>query len=220
MIRNQIITQRNIRQKITVIRQRCPKFTRHRITTFRFKRQKLQGYRPKWTGTFEAFTKNYVRKDLWRFQHLNYEFEDLISEAYCKFLKCKKDYPITDTPQHFMALYKTALRNKFYDLAMESTYHKDVCHIEDMYSDDSDERVHVLDKEHSEPFGSDLGLLLRKAPQEIKDVLKVVFETPAELVTMFKKPRKQYSNVELGEKVGYSFDFRRKFNDYFIKGEL
>lgn len=226
MVRNRIIVQRNTRHRILikrqVIRQRiCSKSIRHRITTFRFKRQKLQGYRPKWTGTFEAFTKNYVRKDFWRFNHLNQEFEDIISEAYCIFLKCKKAYPIIDTPQHFMALYKTALHNRFYDLAMESTYHKDVCYVEDIYHvDDSDERVHILDKEHSEPFGSDLGLLLRKAPQEIKDVLKVVFEAPAELVDMFKKPRKQYSNVELGEKVGYAFDFRKKFNDYFLKGEI
>lgn len=232
-MRNRIIAFRNKRQRIILHRQppatrqriihHKPKLaipTRVRLTHRKATRSKLKGYRPKWTGTFEAFTKNRVRKELWRFQHISSEFEDIISEAYCVFLKCKKAYPIIDTPQHFMALYKTALHNRFYDLAMESTYHKDVCHIEDMYSDDSGERIHVLDKEHSEPFGSDLGLLLRKAPREIEDVLKVVFEAPAEMIDMFKKPRKQYSNVELSEKVGYVFDFRRKFNDYFIKGEI
>lgn len=235
-MRNRIVAFRNRRQRI--ILHRPPLIARQRILHHRHKpaillrqriqilrhkprRSKLQGYRPKWAGTFEAFTKNEVRKNLWRFKYLNQEFEDILSEAYYKFLKCKKDYPIVDTPQHFMALYKTALHRRFYDLAMESTYYKDTVRVEDMYStDDSDERVHILDKEYSEPFGSDLGLLLRKAPQEIKDVLRVVFEAPAEMITMFKKPRKQYSNVELSEKVGYSFDFRRKFNDYFIKGEL
>ena len=72
-------------------------------------------YLPIWEGPIEGYSKNYVAKRLFKLEPLGYEFCDLVQEAYLVFLKCKRMYE-PENAKHFMSLYKTALRNKFFDL--------------------------------------------------------------------------------------------------------
>lgn len=45
------------------------------------------------------------------------EFEDLVNEAWCVFLKCQRRYAgVVDNPKWFMAIFVISLRRRFYSL--------------------------------------------------------------------------------------------------------
>ena len=79
-------------------------------------REKLN-FTPSWEGSIEGYTVNYIKKTLWRMKS-KCDFEDLYQEAYLVFDRLKKHYHCIRTPQHFMALYKTALWRDFIDFGI------------------------------------------------------------------------------------------------------
>ena len=72
---------------------------------------KIRVYTPCWTGPIEGYSINAVRV-VWPRLVAQYEFEDLLQEAYLKFLVCSRCYKGKVTnPAWFMSLYKCALHN-------------------------------------------------------------------------------------------------------------
>lgn len=94
---------------------------------------KIRTYTPCWTGPIEGYSINVVRR-AWPQLSASYEFEDLLQEAYIKFLMCSRRYrgKVTNAAW-FMSLYKCALCNHLASLASRNarysfTEFKDITH--------------------------------------------------------------------------------------------
>lgn len=133
-------------------------------------------YTPQWKGSIEGYSKNYCIKNLWKFASIGYDLQDLTQESYVIFLKCQMRYQETDTPQHFMALFKTAIHNHLYDLS-KPYFH------ELQYLTRLSEELDLENYSSVEECGT-FAILLSQAPIEVKQVLNLLFKAPEELLEM------------------------------------
>lgn len=172
-------------------------------------------FKPQWEGVIEGYSKNYIQKNLWKYVHLDFEREDLLHEAVIVFCDCRDKYKDTvDTPQHFMALFMTALHNRFWEIAQESCSTKENVVDEDVL-DVRGINIHIGEE------GS-LRILIKQAPQEIKEVLVLAFNAPAELLDAIgfneKGSRNFFNNVKLCNMLGKDpkrIDLVQQMRDYF-----
>lgn len=66
---------------------------------------------PRWSGPIEGYAVNAIRR-AYPTLSPEYEFEDLLQEAYIKYMKCVRTYRgRVDNAAWFMALYKCSLNN-------------------------------------------------------------------------------------------------------------
>ncbi len=72
---------------------------------------------PQWEGAIQGYAINYIERNGWTVKGPGYDEHDLLQEAWVVFDKVEKAYPAVVDPPHFMALFKTALRNHFINLA-------------------------------------------------------------------------------------------------------
>lgn len=70
-------------------------------------------YEPAWTDEVLGYATNFLAKHAWRVQPY-LELDDLLQEAYLIFLQLVDRYDYR-SPQHFMAMWKLALRNSMND---------------------------------------------------------------------------------------------------------
>lgn len=116
-------------------------------------------------GAISGWAVNHIKKNYWRVGHLH-DFEDLISDAYLKFLECKQRYEgeVTE-PKHFMALFKRAFSNHIHDLSVKHTEIRE--HIFDGYSEDLvfEDILAVCIGDENPGF---MMALIDKAPPEVK----------------------------------------------------
>ncbi len=123
-------------------------------------------FQPCWTGPIEGYTINAIKRYYPKLQ-TTYEFEDLIQEAYIKFMTCCRAYSgrqgnsarvrVTN-PSWFMSLYKTALNNHLTSLVQRHG------------------RYNFL--EYSDP--AELDMVTEADPGELMHVLKVLANLPSE----------------------------------------
>lgn len=73
-------------------------------------------YIPKFDGPLLAWTKKFIAANKWRVAS-HFDYADLLQECCVKFLQCRNKYPTVAQPQHFMALYKTAVHKHFCTLS-------------------------------------------------------------------------------------------------------
>lgn len=83
-------------------------------------KKRVRVWEPEWSGPFIGWTKAYIRQNRWRLEPGLYDDDDLMQEGYVKFLHMVNTYPLVVEPAHFMALYKTAFRNLFWDLSRKN----------------------------------------------------------------------------------------------------
>lgn len=134
-------------------------------------------YHPEFAGPIEGWMINYNTKHFWRVAR-SMEWEDLSQEGYLVFMRCAAKYPVLDTPQHFMSLFKRSWVNHFTDLANRDTALR--TEISDHMELDGDEVVR-------EPIGEtdhcgDLVLMISQAPHEVRMVINLFLNAPAELL--------------------------------------
>lgn len=73
-------------------------------------------YTPRWAGSIEGRAVNLIKK-FYPQLAAEYEFEDLVQEAYIVFMRCKQRYGKTiDNPAWFMSLFQRALQNKMINM--------------------------------------------------------------------------------------------------------
>jgi hypothetical protein len=137
-------------------------------------------WRPVWCGTFEASARTFARKNLWRINK-QFEYEDAVQECAVVFLRCCRAYEGKVTSGgHFMALYKRALINDFNNLARRNQRFElvDIAVVEACRRQPTSELPTAL-------LLSSLG----RASAELREVLRVIVEGPAELLkVMFSWP--------------------------------
>jgi len=165
----------------------------------------------KWEGSIEGWTYNFLKKNYWKISKIH-EWEDAIQSAKLVFLETKHHYgKKVDTPQWFMALYKKVLWSWLVDEAKKSSGY--IPPVEEV--------------ENSIPTKGqgDLLVLIQQAPEEIKSVLQLVFNTPVEVFEAFSKDwksrgkKKEMGNQYLCSMLGYNsgkVDLVSKTQDYFL----
>lgn len=131
-------------------------------------------YQPIWKGPIEGYVTNQLQKIMWRVAS-TMDRDDVLQEAYIVFLRCSTKYPDMDTPQHFMALFKTAWSRRVHELANKDTA-AGVGQCEDEHAEQDRELIGELDN---------VGIvhtLIRQAPREVMMVLTLFLSAPAELL--------------------------------------
>lgn len=140
-------------------------------------------YIPKFEGPIEGWFINFSRANYWRVSR-TVPWDDLAQEAYICFLRVSKKYPETETPQHFMALFKTSWTNKFIDLANQDTRNRCVVSMNQppKAGDSEDDYVGQYDPVGDLDTDGDLAIMLRQAPREVLMVMNLLLNAPTEIV--------------------------------------
>lgn len=138
-------------------------------------------YSPAFEGPIEGYVMNFINKHCWKVARA-YQREDLKQEAYLIFLRCVGKYPDLETPQHFMALFKTAWNRHFIDLANEDTASRILVQAPVATMEDGYEVPYEIagDTDHD----GHLSLLLEQAPREISMVLNLFLNAPQEILDL------------------------------------
>lgn len=134
-------------------------------------------YHPTFPGPIEGWMINYNSKNFWRVAR-SMEWDDLSQEGYLVFMRCASRYPIIDTPQHFMSLFKRAWINQFNDLANADTQLRAEVSDHMELEDGEIVREPIGDLDHN----GDLVLMIAEAPREVVMVLNLFLNAPAELL--------------------------------------
>jgi hypothetical protein len=148
---------------------------------------------PVWKGSLEGYTTNFLKTNYWRVES-SMTYEDAESEAFLVFCKLTAKYSVEE-PKHFMALYKTALYNRFNDLANEDSILRNL-HSLDL--EDSDEHSHHEVAGDLDNHGSVL-VSISQAPNEVMQVLRLLLIAPIEILELARNAWKGNGhNVEDG----------------------
>lgn len=176
-------------------------------------------YSPQWNGPIEGYVVNFMKRNQWRVQS-HMEYEDCIQEAYYIFLRLKHKYGRLDTPQHFMALYKTTLTNEFNDLVAKSVKYR-VEVLENKLDGYYDMLIDTVAGDSNND--GELSIMMEQAPGEIKLVLQLMLTAPVEVLEMFagswkqRGKTKEFGNAHLCEILGLpkKTNIIDAFTDYF-----
>src|SRR6266704_173488 len=92
-----------------------------------------------WSPIIRNWAAKHIRDNQWRADSIH-GFDDLMQDAYLLFVKVSERYPRVMEPRHFMALYKTSLRNSMHDHARymqrKRVLHEDTSEdVSDLYAD-------------------------------------------------------------------------------------
>lgn len=136
-------------------------------------------YKPNWAGPIQGWTVRYSHQHFWRVAD-TMQWEDVMQEAYLVFMRCSNRYPVTDTPQHFMALYKRAWINHMNDLSNGSSNQK--TEISDQVM--TDDGPSTIDQVGSLDNDGYLRVLVNEAPEEVRMVLALLVNAPQELIDL------------------------------------
>lgn len=134
-------------------------------------------YSPVFKGPIEGYVVNHLRKNLWKLAG-THDHCDAMQEAYLVFMRVSDRYPQMDTPQHFMALFKTAWERHFIDLSHKATKSRNIQGWTDLGHDNPPDSIGELEN------SGYLLTLLRQAPAEVLLVLNLCLNAPQELLEL------------------------------------
>lgn len=173
----------------------CRRRHQRRVKITRRYRVKLL-WSPIWEGPIKNWAAKHIRENLWRCDSIH-GFDDLMQDAYLWFVKVSDRYPRVVDPKHFMALYKTTLRNKLHDHA-RYMQRKRVLHEES----DTDVSEAYADRVGELTNGGFLSALLARAPEEVKQALTLVTQNPAVLNSNPHRYRRENLNMRVSRVLG------------------
>lgn len=136
-------------------------------------------YSPEYQGPIAGYVINHMNKHYWKVA-ATMPRDDLLQEAYVVFLRCKRKYPSLDTPQHFMALFKTAWNHQFLDFANEDTASRCLVEMPRVKTAEGDTMEFELQGDGDNDGA--LAIAIDQAPSEVKAVLQLFLNAPAELL--------------------------------------
>ena len=131
-------------------------------------------FKPNWTGPIEGYSVNCMRRHYWRVQY-SMEWDDVMQECHCLFLKLCHEYPDVDNPAWFMGLYKAALLNLVNDLAVDDSYLRQ-CTLESQLAvEDTQWLEQCISIDENEGA---LYCMIDAAPDEIRSVMFLLLNAP------------------------------------------
>ena len=197
-----------------------------------------------WEGPFEKYSAGVIRKNMWRFWGMH-EFDDLLQEAACVFYEVRRDYANkVDSPQHLMAIFKTALfRKVVYDMSQKARKKKDreltECMIPDLVGEAGQhsptiraasfsklERVAMQGDFNPYP-SSHMSVLLKEAPKQVRQVFSLLTSMTTEVATVIETAQKAqrracFNNKHLCDLLGYDsseIDLVGMCQEYMLQAE-
>lgn len=155
------------------------------------KRKRLS-FVPCFKGPIEGYVVNFLKRNYWKVA-AHHEFEDLLQEAYFKFLVVKEKYPEVIDPPHFMALFKTSWKNHFTVLAAKQA--GDLSIIEsDLLGVRTLQQIQEKHGKAAAYNGGPLAVLISTAPIAVKALLNA-HNDPTKISLLREKFRKvRHSN--------------------------
>jgi DNA-directed RNA polymerase specialized sigma24 family protein len=177
-------------------------------------------YTPEFHGPIEGYLMNQITKDLWRVAN-THDRQDLMQEGVLVFLRCAAKYSIIDTPQHFMALFKTAWAHHLNDLSVKAT--KARVMVSETHLDPEDGSEWNREAIGETDNAGALTLMVQQAPREVLMVLNLFLNAPQELLDLATKAwtkkgrRNANGNLIINKMLGLpdEADTLGKVNDYF-----
>lgn len=162
-------------------------------------------FRADWEhGTYRKWAEGYIIKNHWRVQHIFADKDDCMGEVAMVFAKCHRMYyGKVHTPQHFMALFKTAVQRMFTSHSRKDTKYRAVFDndVEIVYdrpnswqNDGMDEfyRANILHHTIIEPSEDAVGILavaIEELPAEAKLAMQRLLGAPSELIDFLFRVR-------------------------------
>lgn len=135
------------------------------------RRRESLDWTPQWEGVVEGWTRNFVKRNLWRLQG-QMDHMDLMQEGFVMYATIEDRYPEVIEPRHFVALYKSAFRNCVYRLAERRASRYEISGIRIRSEDD--EEQDFVETAPSRPDGEpelELRMLLEDAPPYVEAVI-------------------------------------------------
>lgn len=134
----------------------------------------MSKFTPEFKGPIEGWIVNHMTQHYWKVQATMTRM-DVMQEAYYIFLRLSKKYAETVTePEHFMALFKTAWSRHYIDLAKKDSS----CRTEVEHTPATADAVGEVENEGY------LRTLVRQAPSDVRLVLTLFLNAPAELLEL------------------------------------
>ena len=137
---------------------------------------------PDYKGSaFEAWAKNYCAKNQWRVRHTIGDYEDCLAECATAWYEWVLPlYGMTvQTPQHLMRMFQTTVTSIFNTQSVKDTNDRAVS---DALPTD----------EPSIESDAQLAAKLSRASSELTEVLKVIFDAPAEVIEELRNSTASY----------------------------
>ena len=177
-------------------------------------RKRLLAYSPEWNGYYDGYLANFLSTNYWRVQSLM-EYEDCKQEAALVFAKLVNRYGCVDTPQHFMALFKSAWVNRFNDLSKKDTRFRRMA-----YGDVYESSLEGLEDSRCDYNEGMLSVMMQQAPAEIKSVLRLFLTAPVEALDSLARmmgTKEQFTEKQLCTILGLKrgTKIKQKINNYF-----
>lgn len=177
------------------------------------RREKIRerlNFDPEFNGKIAGWTTNYIHRNFWKFCS-NYEFEDLVQEAYIKFLQCRDRYVSVREPAHFMSLYQTSIRNHFSDLAKKIRDGRQCVVYENEIGDGYTVALATL-AGHLDNEGP-RNILIRQAPKEVRRLISSMLDGGAEVFRRHKTLRR----VNGGSSASKKLSVRETTNEFLCR---
>jgi hypothetical protein len=141
---------------------------------------------PEFKGPIEGYVVNYLSANYWRVKN-NMEYEDMMQEAQVVYLRLVRKYPDIDTPQHFMALFKTSWGNHFVDFTNKETNARALMY-ENQFQDVEDTMSNFMSSIMGDSNNNGyLLILIKEAPAEVRQVLSLFLNAPSEILDLASK---------------------------------
>jgi hypothetical protein len=130
----------------------------------------------KWENVQEL-TKGFVRKNLWKLKHWNYEFWDFYNECYIIFRKCIDTYPEVDDNE-MKKIYFTSIDNWILNMGKKAKLETGIFSFS--FSNEED---FIQEGSKKEDFlgydaGIDFKTELSTAPKYIQNLVKIIIDGP------------------------------------------
>lgn len=175
-------------------------------------------YSPTWTGGFEGYAANFIRKNHWKIER-THDRDDCWQEVHFVFYDCVRRYGKScENAAHFMALFKRSLATHFIDLAAVSTR---VCSEVTTSADEDGEILDYTATVVGEVCNAGEAMtLLRQAPSEVRTVLSLFLNAPAELLQLALDSARGTSHRAIVNRclgLPEGFDSIGVVTDYFVK---
>ena len=167
-------------------------------------------FEPEFNGRIAGWTTNYIHKNFWKFCS-DYEFEDLVQEAYIKFLQCRDRYVSVRESKHFMSLYQTSVKNHFSDLAKKIRTGRQCVVFESEIGDEYLVALSTL-AGHLDNDGP-RNILIRQAPEEVRRLISSMLDGGAEAFRRHKTLRR----AKDGELTKRKFSVRETTNEFLCR---
>lgn len=148
-------------------------------------------------SVFEGYAVNYVDRNLWRVEYGLGSREDAVSEAKLVYYLCRQRYGAkVQNRKHFMALYKRMISTWFTDWSNWDTREKSL-------------QTSYPQPESSSQEGP-LMILLNEASSELKNVVQLIINAPAEILSVLREESKQGADLFFSKAVELSGISREK----------